>query len=111
MTHPHYAIAKKLKDAGFPQDVPYDEVLYGPELTMQDVHDLGNGIEVSDAEQYTAIWPSTDALVEQTGVTSVTKYGPDINEDFRWSVYSSITAYGITLKEALINLWFALYNK
>lgn len=42
-TYSQYTIAYRLKKAGFPQTAEYDEILYGPDVTFEDVAFLEHG--------------------------------------------------------------------
>lgn len=108
--HPNYEIAAKLKTAGFPQTAEYDEILYGPEVTQEQIALIDHG-EKLDVEPI--ILPSTDALIEQLGNNF-----RNVNRDSApiWQANAYLNpkgnnfAYGSTLKESLINLWLSLHG-
>ncbi len=123
MTHPNYNLALRLKESGFPQNVPYDELLYGPEVTQDQVALIDKG-EKLDVE--TVIWPSTNALIEELGdnISQIHKVkGNEFNgmED-HWIVYTPKETVHLVVDEngkyptgtnpklALINLYLALHD-
>ncbi len=122
MTHPNYNLALRLKESGFPQNVLYDELLYGPEVTQEQAALIDHGIAVEGVE--TVIWPSTDALIEELGEDFM-EVGRTLNvvagEFNSWEAVqktwccdehgeSRKYTYGFTPKEALINLYLALHE-
>ena len=116
-TQPNYELASKLKAAGFPQNVPYDELLQGPEVTQEQIALVDHGSEL-DVE--TVIWPSTDALIEQMPEVTQLTHWKKGEEKFEWIAsvevfyddagYQDIYGGGKTPKEALINLYLALHE-
>ncbi len=128
-THPNYELALKLKNASFPQNVPYDELLYGPEVTQEQIALIDHGAPL---EVETVIWPSTDAVLNELPCRIKNFKDVEIINDATlevWKLVAQGNAYKATYvrdigglipeltftsedspKLALINLYLALHG-
>ena len=113
-TYSQYTIAYRLKKAGFPQTAEYDEILYGPDVTFEDVAFLEHGKDPitpkSIVEEQTAILPSTDALIDLLREDSVITITSGKADTTALHGMSGIISHGKTPKLALINLYLALHG-
>ena len=102
-----YELAKKLKDAGFPQKVNggFQTCKHGAFLRHQ--KDCPMGCSESDFVKY----PTLSELIEACGedFNTLTRYGKSSNSGWRvWGWSGNDDVDGDTPEEAVANLWLEL---